>query len=213
MSGTVSANPAIDATTLADTQAWITALAIPTIAPDQLQQMVTAMSAAIQTWLGYNLAQAQYAADFDGRGSAKVAFPNSPVTAIASLSIDGMAIPASTGPGVAGYVFSTLQPNQSWLGLRGYRFCRGMQNCSISYTAGFAAGQIPPQIVQACREAITALSQVASREPGLIEEKVGGLQENYAPPTAAGSTDISTFILTPTITFALAPLRRTVPAW
>jgi hypothetical protein len=127
--------------------------------------------------------------------------------------INGITLPAATGQTDCGYVVGQSSTYQSWLGLRGYRFWRGMQNCSVSYTAGFASGDIPANLVQACREAITALSQMAGREPGLIEEKVGGLEEKYAAPTATGSTDISTFVLTPSITFALSPLRRVVPAW
>lgn len=211
MSGTISANPSVDLTTTSDVQAWMTALNVVTIPANQLQQMVTGMSAAIQNWLGYNLIQQTYTVSFDGRGTSKIAFPNSPVTAVSSLTIDGNIVPTSGGPGAWGYVYTTLQ-GQSWLGLRGYRFCAGIQNCEITYTAGFSSNNLPPALVQACRESITALSQIASREPGLTKEKVGGLEEDYAIPRAADNT-MTTFVLTPSITLALMPLRRVVPAW
>lgn len=205
-------NPTIDLTTVSDVQAWMTALSVPVIPGPQLQQMVTAMSAAIANWLGYNPIQAAYDQTFDGRGTAKVAFPNIPVTAVSSLTIDGMTIQQSTvSPWMPGYVFNTVQ-GQSWLGLRGCRFWRGMQNCEVQYTAGYTSGNIPPALVEACREAITALSQVTAREPGLTKEKVGGLEEDYAAPTSA-TTAVNGFVLTPTITLALMPLRRVAPAW
>lgn len=208
---TIAPNSTTDLTTLSDVEAWLGALSITIVAADQLQIMVTAMSASIQSWLGYNLLQQTYDVAFDGRGVSKVAFPNSPVTAVSALSIDGQSIPQAPDQKSCGYVYSTVQ-GQSWLGLRGYRFFRGMQNCSISYTAGFTAGSIPPALVQACRESITALTQVTGREPGLIREKVGGLEEAYAAPSA-GTNVLDGFVLTPTITLALTPLRRVVPAW
>lgn len=211
MSGTISANPAVDLTTAADVQAWMTALNVVAIPAAQVQQMVTAMSAEIQAWLGYNIIQQTYTTTFDGRGASKVAFPNSPVTAVSSLTINGENIPSSAGALSPGYMYTTLQ-GQSWLGLRGYRFWGGMQNCTITYTAGFKSNNIPAALVQACREAITALSQIASREPGLTKEKVGGLEEDYAAPQPSNNP-MTTFVLTPSITLALMPLRRVVPAW
>jgi hypothetical protein len=211
MSGAGPADPSVDLTSLTDIQAWMTALQVTTVPPDQLQQMVTSMSDAIQNWLGFNLLQQDYNVTFDGSGNAKVAFANSPVTDVSSLTIDGVTIPKAPDSRSCGFAFSTTR-RQSWLVLRGYRFCPGLQNCSVSYTAGYTAGSIPPSIVGACREAITAYSQVTGREPGLTKEKVGGLEEDYAPPsTQVGTT--SGFFLTPTITLALAPLRRVVPAW
>lgn len=213
MSGTTStvpADPSVDLTTADDVQAWMSALGVSTVPAPQLQQMVTAMSAAIQTWLGYNLIQQDYEVTFDGRGVSKVAFPNSPVTAVSSLMVGPLTIPQSTSPAMPGYVVTTIQ-RQSWLTLRGYRFFRGEANCSISYTAGFTADSLPPALVNACRDAITAFSQVTAREPGLTKEKVGGLEEDYAPTSAAPS--INNFVLSPTITLALMPLRRVVPAW
>jgi len=209
----MTADPTVDLTTLSDTQAWLTALSLPTIPDPPLSQMISAMSGAIQAWLGFSLLQASYTTSFNGRGTYRVGFPNGPVTAVSALSIDNVSVPAATDQITSGYLFGNSSGYQSWLYLRRYQFCRGVQNCSVSYTAGFTAGNIPPAILEACSEAIAALTQVAGREPGLIEEKVGGLQENYAAPTAAGSTDLSTFVLTPAITFALMPLRRVVPAW
>lgn len=212
MSGS-SPDVGVDLTTLADTQAWLSALSLPAIPDAQLQQMISAMSGAIQLWLGYNLLQATYTASFDGKGASKVGFPNGPVTAVSAVSVNNIVIPVATDQISHGYMFGVEGLCQSWLYLRGYRFWRGMQNCSVSYTAGFTAGSIPPAILEACSEAIAAQSQVAGREPGLIEEKVGGLEERYAAPTAAGSTNLNSFVLTPSITFALMPLRRVVPAW
>jgi hypothetical protein len=210
----VPANPAIDLTTVADAAAWLTSMNVGVPTGDALQQIITAMSSSIQAWLGRNLISASYTQTFDGKNTDRIALPNSPITAVASLTIDGVAIPASTGALNPGFVFSTAQepPPAPWLLLRCYRFCKGIQNVTVSYTAGYASDAIPAAIAQACREAMTALTQVAAREPGLIKEKVGGLEESYSSPVPTANSSLDQFILTPTITLALQPFRRVIPA-
>ncbi len=209
----VPANPAIDLTTIADATAWLGAMNITAPQADQIQQIITAMSSSIQAWLGRNLISASYMQTFDGRGSDRLALPNSPITAVSSVIVDALTIPASQTTTDFGYIFSTIPepPANPWLFLRGYRFCKGIQNVLVSYTAGYSADSLPPAIVQAVREAITALTQVAAREPGLIEEKVGGLEERYASPVPTSNSSLDQFILTPTVTLALQPFRRVVP--
>jgi hypothetical protein len=210
----VSANPAVDLTTSSDAAAWLAAVNVTAPASDQLQQIITAMSASIQAWLGRNLISASYTQTYDGRGSNRLALPNSPITAVSSLTIDGVAIQAAANAYSYGYVVSNSQepPPSPWVMLRGYRFCRGVQNVTISYTAGYQTAGLPAPIVQACREAVTALTQVAAREPGLIEEKVGGLEEKYVSPTDGATVQLDRYILTPTVTLALMPYRRVIPA-
>ena len=100
----------------------------------------------------------------DGTGGQRLAFANFPVTAVLSLSIDGLEIPPSPSDGGygAGYVFSPTE-----LALRGYVFTRRAQNVIVSYTAGFAA--TPLDIAQACIELVslryrerTHISEVSS---------------------------------------------------
>jgi hypothetical protein len=76
----VSANPAVDLTTSSDAAAWLAAVNVTAPASDQLQQIITAMSASIQAWLGRNLISASYTQTYDGRGSNRLALPNSPIT-------------------------------------------------------------------------------------------------------------------------------------
>ncbi len=70
------------------------------------------------------------------------------MTAIFSLTIDGIAIPASSpAPLGAGYLF-----DDSSIYLVGHVFRRGQQNVTVAYTAGYEA--TPPEIEQACIELV-----------------------------------------------------------
>ena len=100
----------------------------------------------IQTWLNRRIAVADYVEVRDGNGGQSLQFACFPVSAMLSLTIDGIAIPPapplspSTGP-IAGYIFSPTQ-----LSVRGYRFTRRIQNVAFTYTAGYPS--TPPEIAQ-----------------------------------------------------------------
>jgi hypothetical protein len=209
----VGPNAQIDLTTVADAAAWLTSLNITTPASDQLQQIVTATSASIQAWLGRLLIAATYSQVFDGRGTDRLVLPNSPITGVASLTINGHAILAAANAHSFGYIYSTAQepPSAPWIFLRGCRFSCGVQNIAVTYTAGYNINAIPAGIAQACREGLSALTQLSAREPGLIEEKVGGLEEKYVA-ASVGMIELNKYILTPTVTMALIPYRRIIPA-
>lgn len=109
-----------------------------------LTRMITAYSAAIQRWLNRNILSASYYDALDGKGTQRIQFMNFPVTAVASVVVDGIVIsPASGPPFACGYVFS-----DTMLSLYDFRFCRGFGNVQISYTAGYAT--VPFDIEQAC---------------------------------------------------------------
>lgn len=131
---------AIDLVTLADVKAYIGSSGID----DQLlTRLVTASSQYIQSWLNRTFASAAYTETRDGNGGQRMLFANYPVTAVSSLTIDGIAIPLSTSPLIPGYVFSS-----TGIMLRSYTFTQGFQNVVIGYTAGYAT--VPEDIRQAC---------------------------------------------------------------
>jgi hypothetical protein len=136
-----------DLTTLANVKSWLSPPLTTTSDDALLTRLVTAASQFIQTWLNRQIASASYAETRDGNGGRMLVFANAPVTAVASLTIDGIAVGAAPNPFAPGYVFST-----STLYLQGFRFIRGFQNIVLSYTAGFAA--TPPEIEQACIELV-----------------------------------------------------------
>jgi hypothetical protein len=91
-----------------------------------------------------------YAEKFNGNGgtrvSPKYAFASSPITSITALTVDGKTIPACPDDVRPGYAFDSYT-----VYLRGYSLCRGVQNISLTYTAGLAS--IPVELEQACIDA------------------------------------------------------------
>jgi hypothetical protein len=140
-----------DLTTLGDVKAWLQTgqAAFPDTDDALLARLVTAASQFIQTWLNRQIAAADWLEVRDGNGGQRLAFANFPVSAVLSLAIDGLAIPAAPDDGGfgPGYVFTPTE-----LALRGYIFTRRAQNVIVTYTAGYAA--TPPDIAQACIELV-----------------------------------------------------------
>jgi len=131
-----------DLTTLADVKEW---LSIPTstISDDALlQRLITAMSSSAESYMGRTIASATYTETLNGRGKSVLAFGQAPVTAVTSVTVDGVAIPSRASTGSRGYAF-----DQQLLYLDGYAFTRGVLNVTLVYAAGFAA--VPSDIAQA----------------------------------------------------------------
>jgi hypothetical protein len=144
-----------DLCALSDVTAWLQTGQNPFPATDDtlLSRLITAASQFIQSWLQRQIAVSDWIEIRDGDGGQRLAFANFPVSAVWSLSIDGLNIPPAPAPGGitggfgAGYVFSPTE-----LALRGYVFTRRAQNVSVTYTAGYA--NVPPDIAQACIELV-----------------------------------------------------------
>jgi hypothetical protein len=144
-----------DLCALSDVTAWLQTGQNPFPATDDalLSRLITAASQFIQSWLQRQIAVSDWIEVRDGNGGQRLTFANFPVSAVWSLSIDGLNIPPApasggiTGGFGAGYVFSPTE-----LALRGYVFTRRAQNVSVTYTAGYA--NVPPDIAQACIELV-----------------------------------------------------------
>lgn len=145
---------------LADVTAWLQTgqNPFPSVDDALLTRLITAASRFIESWLGRQIAVGDWLEICDGNGGQRMAFANFPVSAVLSLSIDGIAIPpAPAGGGFgAGYVFSPTA-----LALRGYVFGRRAQNVVVTYTAGYST--VPPDIAQACIELVTQRYRERSR--------------------------------------------------
>src|SRR5438105_9234568 len=159
-----------DLTTLADVKAWLQTGANPFPATDDalIQRLVTAASQFIQSWLNRQIAAADWLELRDGTGGQLLVFANSPVTAVLSLSIDGLNIPPAPSDGgfAAGYSFTPTE-----LALRGYVFTRRPQNVIVTYTAGYAT--TPPDIAQAAVELVCQRYRERSRI-GEVSQAMGG---------------------------------------
>jgi hypothetical protein len=159
-----------DLTTLGDVKAWLQTGQNPFPDTDDtlLTNLVTAASQFIQTWLGRPMAQADWVEVRDGTGGQRMGFANSPVSAVLSLTIDGIDIPPVPAGSsfAAGYVFSPTE-----LVVRGYAFTRRAQNVVVTYTAVYAA--TPPELAQACIELVCQRYRERTRT-GEVSKALGG---------------------------------------
>lgn len=160
-----------DLTTLADVKGWLQTgqAAFPATDDALLTRLVAAASQYIQTWLGRQIASADYLEIRDGTGGHRLQFACFPVTAVLSLTIDGQVVPvAAASFNAAGCRFSSTQ-----LSVRGYRFNHGAQNVVIAYTAGYST--TPPEVAQACIELVSLRYRERTRI-GEISRSLGGAE-------------------------------------
>jgi hypothetical protein len=129
---------------LADVKAYLGIAPGTTSTDAVLTTLVTNVSAAIESYCNRAFASQDYAEQRNGTGGNRLFLAHGPVTAVASVSVDGQAIPPAVGTGI-GYLF-----DEATVYLRGYTFCRGVQNVSVTYTAGYAS--VPGDVAQACIE-------------------------------------------------------------
>ena len=105
-----------DLCALSDVTAWLQTGQNPFPATDDtlLSRLITAASQFIQSWLQRQIAVSDWIEIRDGDGGQRLAFANFPVSAVWSLSIDGLNIPPAPAPGGitggfgAGYVASLI---------------------------------------------------------------------------------------------------------
>ena len=84
--------------------------------------------------------------NYDGNDSDRLLPRSFPIISVSSVSIDGVSIQAATTPTTAGYLWDGRR-----ILLRGFRFCRGVQNVQLSYAAGYPS--VPLDLKQAAIEA------------------------------------------------------------
>lgn len=187
-----------DLTTLADVKSWLQTGQNPFPSTDDalLTRLITAASRFIESWLNRRIALGDWLEVRDGTGGTRFAFANFPVSAVLSLSIDGLDVPAAPGDGGygPGFVFTPTE-----LALRGYVFTRRAQNVIVTYTAGFS--EIPPDVAQAC----IALVCRRYRERTRIGEVSRALGGNEAVGFAGQDMSDDLKLL-------LAPYRAVAPA-
>lgn len=149
-----------DLCTLADVTAWLQTGQNPFPSVDNalLARLITAASRFIESWLDRQILSADWMETRDGNSGQRLAFANFPVSAVLSLSIDGLVIPPAPADGGfgAGFVFSPTE-----LALRGYVFTRRAQNVAVTYTAGYSS--VPADIAQACIELVAQRYRERSR--------------------------------------------------
>lgn len=131
-------------------------------------RLITAASQYIRTWSNRDFVSQSYTRKINGNGTRSLPFPDYPVSAVASLMINGVNVPASPDNIRAGYVFDDrflyligYQTGPAGPGGLGYHMAKGFQNVQISYTAGYSP--VPLDVEQACIEMIASRYKARSR--------------------------------------------------
>lgn len=131
-----------------------------------LSRLITAVSAFIQSWLNRTLASAAYTETRNGTGTKRLVLANYPVSAVASVTADGVAVPSYN------YVF-----DQYGVELACGTFARGTGNVVVQYTAGYA--EVPADIEQACIE-LVQLKYKRRLNPDVNSKTQGGEAISFA---------------------------------
>ena len=111
-----------DLTTLDNVKAWFSPPLTSTSDDALLARLITATSQFIQTWLNRAIASQAYVETRDGDGGPTLVLANAPVTAIASVTVDGLAIPPAPDSVSKGYVLEA-----GAVSLRGSCFTAGFR--------------------------------------------------------------------------------------
>ena len=178
-------------TTLANVKTW---LGITSSDDDALlTSLIGSASAFIEEWCGCSFSVVSESIKRDGHGGHRAVLPNYPVVAVASVSVDGVAITAAASFTAAGYRVDDMS-----VILNCYRFNRGLANVQITYSHGYAS--VPADVAQACIEMVA----LRYRE----RDRIG-----YQSKTLAGET--ITFMvsdMSQPIRAVLSQYKRVVPA-
>jgi hypothetical protein len=155
-----------DLTTLADVKAWLTIGSSDATFDDMLTRLITACSMYMQAYMSRIIAVSTYSKVFNGDGKYQKMLPVSPIQTVTGLTINGVTIPAGTYPAngaqSTGYFF-----DEDTIYLHGYCFLRGVQNCSVSLTAGMPSSD--PNVFALAQGCIETVGKVF-RERGRIGE-------------------------------------------
>lgn len=165
-----------DFCTLADVKAWLGIT--DTNSDSLLTAMISQISAEIRTFTNRDIYPVgTYTETLSGNGRQSIVMPQYPITAVSSLTVDGVAIPARQGATGSGYVF-----DDAGIYLDGYTFARGVKNVSVTYSAGFAT--LPPDLQRACIEWV-AFRQSEQAHIGLRSKSIGNESASFATASDA----------------------------
>jgi len=128
-------------TTLTSVKSWVK---VDTSTDDTLlNSLIRQISAACLNYLQRpTIVKTTYTEQRNGSGNSSLTLRNWPVTSIASVTVDGVAIQAATSSGKTGYTLSTWDGNSAGapqqITLNGYAFSRGLNNVVVVYDAGYS---------------------------------------------------------------------------
>ena len=185
---------ASDLVQLSEVKSW---LGITSSTDDALlQTLITQISAWADGYTNRTLYTNTYSLVCDGRGETRKIVPDWQITAVASVTVNGVSVPASPDGIQNGYVFDTTLPR---ITLKGYTFSCGQSNVIINYTAGFTV--FPQQLVLAAKQLVAARYRGRSTVGKLSASGPAGQSASYFTKDEA----------TPEILRILDSYRRVTP--
>jgi uncharacterized phiE125 gp8 family phage protein len=193
---------AADLVTLADAKAWLNIDEGDDSKDSVIARSISAASLAVANYVGCDLSSASRNEVRDGDGRTIFYTKSWPITAVSSVNVDGVSIPASASIAHTGYSFDDMR-----IVLRGWHFAPGRLNVVVSYTSGYAT--IPPQITQAVLLATAGMYHAQSVDPNVTSESVPGVYSaSYAQGAAAGAQGSVAGTLPVSAKAMLEPYRR-----
>jgi hypothetical protein len=196
------ANALVDLVSLQEAKDYFAAAGQTAPTDASLAILITGISSTIQSYLSRNLVSQAYAVTLNGDGGYALSLPNTPITDVGAVAIDGVPISKAVSPIAPGFVFSDTQ-----VMVRGYRFSRGVQNIALAYTAGFTT--IPDDIKRAVFEALSAVVAVFDYDdPRAVEIAAGGTKIKLA---SGSVVELASICITADVTSKLNQRRRVVP--
>jgi len=150
-----------------------------------LADLVTRASQYVLTYLSREIKQANISGErINGNGRTRIMPREWPITAISSLKVSGIVVPASVDGLLNGYAFDDrniyLLPGSN-VGV----FSEGVRNVEVSYTAGYEA--IPEDIEQAAIEYCAKKYKDRARI-GLTSEGMAGQQTSFSQSDLTADT-------------------------
>ena len=157
----------MDLTTVANVRAY-TGLTTDDISDVNLGLIVTRASEIIREYCSRDITnEGPYTETFDGNGGAKWLPVQWPLTAVTSITVDGVPVQAATSVTSSGYRF-----NRDGIVLNGYSFGKGLLNCEVTYGAG--ESPVPASIEQACIIVVWEMYNAACRDPAIRADQLKG---------------------------------------
>lgn len=188
-------------TSLANAMQW---LGVKQDDDGKVARLIAVISAQIQNFLSYQVAQATYTRTFNGQGSRSFYVPDLPLVSVSSVIVNGASIPKGSMSGGGQSAGFYNDPNA--VHLIGYIFARGVQNVQMTYTAGYAV--IPDDIEQACLDWIKMLYSSSSMPFGSNVIRVQAGDTSFDFGGNGSVTDTKKIPMPQSIYFALQPYQR-----
>ena len=151
-----------DLVSLSAVKPWLNIASGDTSKDTILAFLISSCSSVMEAWMGRDICQATYTENYDGTGTSRLMLNQKPITAVSSITINGIVIPVVTDPLASGVMFDEnglflvgsivpyyLPGNAAGSNVGANNvFNRGSQNVAVVYTAGYAT--VPMGLQQAC---------------------------------------------------------------